>query len=134
MSNNFSAVVRIGKDAVTRQAGGTTVTSFSGANTVGFGDKQQTLWMDCSVWGDRGSKSAQYLTKGIQLWVSGELSTREHEGKTYFQLRVSEFDYCGKKSDAQPSAPQPQSPHDEGKANAYQPQPDNFDQDSDLPF
>jgi single-strand DNA-binding protein len=125
MSNNFSAVVRIGKDAVTRTAGSTTVTSFSGANNVGFGDKQQTLWIDCSVWGDRGSKSAKYLTKGGQVWVSGELSTREHEGKTYLQLRVSEFDYVGKKSDSQPSATQPQSQHDAGKANAYQ--PDNFD-------
>lgn len=129
MSNNFSGVARIGKDAVTRQAGSTTVTSFSGANTVGFGDNQKTIWLDCSVWGERGSKSAQYLTKGSQIWVSGELSTREHEGKTYFQLRVSEFDYLGKKSDSQPNATPQQS---QQKSNDYQSQHDNFD-DS-IPF
>ncbi|CAB4132157.1 Ssb Single-stranded DNA-binding protein [uncultured Caudovirales phage] len=117
MSNNFSAVVTLGKDAETRQAGSSTVTSFSGANNIGHGDKKQTLWIKCSVWGDRGSKSAQYLLKGGQVWVSGELSTREYEGKTYFELNVSQFNFVGKKTDAQPSQVDPQNNQNAGDYN-----------------
>lgn len=119
MSNNFSAVLRIGKDATTRQAGSTTATGFSGANNVGWGDKQQTLWINCTIFGERGSKSAQYIKKGGQLWVCGELSQREYDGKQYLELNVSQFDYIGNKQ---------QSQHHEQKSNGYAPEPDE------LPF
>ena len=125
MSNNFSAVVTLGKDAVTRQAGNSTVTNFSGANNVGYGDKKQTLWLSCSIWGDRGSKSAQYLVKGGQVWVTGELSTRDHEGKTYLELNVSQFDFVGKKADS----PAPQSAQ-----NASRPSTQDAPYNDDIDF
>ena len=130
MSNSFSFVGRIGKDAVTRIAGNTTATSFSLANNVGFGDKQTTLWVNCTVWGDRGSKSAQYIKKGGQLWVTGELSQREYEGKLYLELNVSQFDYVGSK---QETTTPPQSQHDSDKANAYMPEP-AIPYDDEIPF
>lgn len=82
---------RIGRDAVTRHTqAGKAVTGFSLAVDIGWGDNKQTLWLDCSLWGDRGEKLAQHLVKGSQPTVSGEIGTREHDGKTYVTLNVRE--------------------------------------------
>lgn len=104
--NNFNAIGRVGKDAVTRQAGNSQVTGFSLAVDSGFGDKKQTLWLDCSAWGDRFAKVGEYITKGSQLGVTGELGTREHEGKTYLTLRVADVTLVGGKRDDGERRPQ----------------------------
>ena len=95
--SNFRELVRIGKDAVTRYThGGKSVTSFSAAFDNGWGERKQTVWLDCSIWGDRGEKLAQYLTKGSLVLVDGDIGTREHEGKTYLTLDVREVKLAGK--------------------------------------
>lgn len=85
----------LGKDATTRQAGDNTVTSFSVAVNSGYGDRKTTRWYNCSMWGQRGQKLEQYLTKGSKVAVVGEFSTREWEGKTQLECRVSELDLMG---------------------------------------
>jgi single-strand DNA-binding protein len=86
----------IGKDAVTRTTqNGDSVTGWTVAVDDGWGDNKRTLWFDCSLWGKRGEKLAGYLTKGTKVAVSGELSTREHEGKTYLTLRVADVTLQG---------------------------------------
>ena len=81
----------IGRDAVTRTTqGGDKITGWSVAVEAGFGQNKRTLWFDCSWFGGRGEKLAQYLTKGSKVTVSGDFDTREHEGKTYLQLRVND--------------------------------------------
>ena len=87
----------LGKDCRTASVGGTSVCNFAVAARSGFGEKEQTLWLDCALWGKRGEALAQYLTKGQQVAVSGELGTREHEGKTYLTLRVAELTLAGGK-------------------------------------
>jgi len=47
------------------------------------------------MFGLRGEKVAQYLTKGGKVTVSGDLSTRDHEGKTYLTIRVAEVTLQG---------------------------------------
>lgn len=93
----ISGIGRIGKDAVTRQAGSDSVTGFSLAMDNGFGDKKQTLWFDCSGWGKRYSAVAEYLLKGGQVFVSGELCEREHEGKKYLTIRLNDLGLIGSK-------------------------------------
>ena len=86
----------ITRDAVNRTTqDGDNVTSFSVAVSEGFGDKKRSLYFDCSMWGKRGSSLSQYLTKGSRVAVSGELSTREHDGKTYLTVRASEVTLLG---------------------------------------
>lgn len=95
--SNFKELVRIGKDAVTRYTqGGKAVTGFSAAFDNGWGDRKQTVWLDCSIWGERGEKLAQYLTKGSLVLVEGDIGTREHDGKTYLTLDVREVKLTGK--------------------------------------
>jgi single-strand DNA-binding protein len=91
---------RVGKDAVTRNTPhGDQVTGFSVAVDEGYGDKKRTLWFDVSFWGKRGASVAPFLTKGAQVTVSGDLSTREHEGKTYLTLRAGDLTLQGGKRD-----------------------------------
>jgi single-strand DNA-binding protein len=86
----------IGKDAVTRTTGqGDKVTGFSVGVSEGFGDNKRTIWFDVSMWGGRGEKLAQHLTKGSRVVVTGDLSTREHEGKTYLTLRAADVTLMG---------------------------------------
>ena len=94
--SNFKELVRLGKDAVVRRTqGGKAVTGFSAAFDNGFGERKQTVWLDCRLWGERGEKLAQYLTKGAQIVVDGDIGTREHEGKTYLTLDVRDVKLCG---------------------------------------
>ena len=93
---NVTIAGGITRDAVTRTTQqGDKVTGFSVAVSEGFGDSKRTLYFDCSLWGNRGEKLAGYLTKGSRVAVSGDLSTREHEGRTYLTVRASEVTLLG---------------------------------------
>jgi len=89
---------RLTRDAETRSAGQDTVTGFSVAVDDRQGREKSTLFFDCSLWGKRGESLAQYLTKGASVTVTGDLSKREHEGKTYLTVRVNDVTLQGGKS------------------------------------
>jgi single-strand DNA-binding protein len=117
----------IGRDAETRQAGGSTVASFSLAMKSGYGDKAQTIWLDCSLWGKQAESGlVQYLKKGQFVVVTGEMGTREHEGKTYITLRVNGVTLGGKPEAQQPTPAQnrqqqaPQQPAHQAPPAGYQ--------------
>ena len=94
---NLTIAGRLTKDAETRDAGSDRVTSFSVAVDDWKGREKSTLFFDASMWGGRGEKLAQYLTKGSSVTVSGDLSTREHNGKTYMTIRVADVTLQGGK-------------------------------------
>lgn len=90
--SNFKELVRAGKDAEVRYTqNGKSVAAFSAAFASGWGNNKQTVWLDCSYWGERGEKVAPYIKKGNQLVVEGDLGMREYEGKTYLTLRVTDI-------------------------------------------
>jgi single-strand DNA-binding protein len=96
--NILTAIGRVGRDAVTRYTqGGKAVTGWSLAVDRGWGDNKQTTWLDCTLWGERGEKLAEMIRKGDRLGVSGEIGTREHDGKTYVTLDVREVTLLGSK-------------------------------------
>ena len=96
---NATVAGNIGKDAETREAGGNTVTSFSVASSTKKGREETTTWVNCSLWGNRGPALAQYLTKGKQVCVSGSLTTRVYNDKTYVELNVNDVKLMGGKRD-----------------------------------
>lgn len=121
----------VGKDAELRDAGGASVLGFSVAGTAGWGDREQTLWFNCSIWGKRGESLAQYIKKGTRVTVIGELSQREYEGKQYLELRVEHIKLqdtkaSGSQAPAAPAAPEAQ------RAPAAPPAADSYDDD--IPF
>lgn len=132
--NVLALTGNLGQDCRTNNVNGTAVCNFSVAMKAGFGDKAQTIWIDCALWGKQAeSRLPEFLTKGQQVAVTGELSTREHEGKTYLQLRCNSVDLIGKKDDASPApsqpSPQPQQPAPQAQAPGGM-----MDDDSDIPF
>lgn len=125
--NNFAAVGRIGRDAVTRfTQGGKAVTGWALAVDKGFGDNKQTVWLDCSWWGERGQKVADFIKKGDRLAVVGEIGTREHDGKTYVTLDIREVTLLGEKKEGGTQRPARQAPPQNSPAQ-------EFDDDS-IPF
>jgi len=94
---NLTIAGRLTKDAETRDAGSDRVTSFSVAVDDRVGKEKGTMFFDASLWGKRGEALAQYLTKGSYVTVSGDLGTREHNGKTYLTLRVADVTLQGGK-------------------------------------
>ena len=89
------------KDAELRQAGNSQVCGFSVAADTGFGDKKQTLFFSCSLWGNQGAALAQYLKKGNPVTVIGEMSEREYDGKQYKEIRVNSIKLQGGRNDNQ---------------------------------
>lgn len=87
---------RLGKDAeLRRTGGGDPVLSFPVAVDDGYGQNKSTMWFDCSVWGKRGEALGEHLRKGTAVAVSGDLSRREHDGKTYLAVRVNDVTLQG---------------------------------------
>lgn len=121
----------IGKDAVVRKAGDQSVAGFSLAMKSGYGEKAQTIWLDCSLWGKQAESGlVQYLKKGQFVVLSGELGTREHEGKTYLTLRVNDVTLGGKseQSNQQPQQqPQRQAQQPQQGYQQPMPQPQQYD-------
>jgi single-strand DNA-binding protein len=143
MSNVFSCVLTIGRDAEVRYtASGMAILTVTGANNTGYGDKKKTNWIRVSVFGKRAEgELVNWLKKGQQIFVSGELNTHEYEKdgvtKTSLELNANIIDLVG--GSKQQSEQQAQTPHHEAKSNGYAPekaQKDNFDDDFDnqIPF
>tara|TARA_R110000782_G_scaffold218427_1_gene305808 strand:- start:27872 stop:28240 length:369 start_codon:yes stop_codon:yes gene_type:complete len=87
---NITIAGNIGKDAEIRHTGQNKVTGWSVAVDDGWGENKSTIWFDCNWWGARGEKVAPYIQKGGKITVAGELSKREHEGKTYLTVNVTD--------------------------------------------
>ncbi len=145
MSNVFSFTGTVGRDAEVRYLpSGQAVLNVTVANNIGFGDKQQTLWIRCAVWGKRAEGQLQnYLKKGQQVFVSGELSQNEYRAqdgstKTSLELNANIIDLVGKRNESsQPPQQNYQSSGAQGQSSAQQaPSHDNFDApyDDDIPF
>lgn len=91
----------VGKDAELKSTqGGDQFCRFTVAVSTGWGDKKATTWWDVTRWGKGADKLAEFVTKGSRVSVSGEISTREHEGKTYLQLRADHVTLQGGGSDS----------------------------------
>lgn len=94
----LNLIGRVGKGGASIKAvGDRSVLAFSVAADSGFGAKKKTEWFDCSLWGQRGEKLVDHIHQGDQIGVTGNLSTREHDGKTYLQIDVQDVTLIGGK-------------------------------------
>lgn len=111
----FILTSRLGRDAELRTTSGDKkVLAFSLPDERGYGDKKQTLWIDCALWGERAEKLAQYLTKGTLVEVHGEISCRVYESKgehkAQLQLNVRELKLHGGKPQGEKQGSQQSGP------------------------
>lgn len=133
---SINVIGRVGKDAATKTVGqGRLATSWSVAVNVGWGDNKETLWFDCTMWGERGEKVGAHIAKGDQIGVTGSLSTREHDGKTYLKIDVQDVTLIGGKREDKPARSEGRSSN-AGSSRAPMaatPPMDDFE-DSGIPF
>ncbi len=100
MSIQATFIGRLGRDPETRTVGnGNSVCNFTVAVDHGYGDKKSTTWVRVAAWGKRGEFVQRFFSKGKTVFVSGELYTREYEGKTYVELDASTVEFAGSKGD-----------------------------------
>jgi single-strand DNA-binding protein len=77
----------LGNDAIVRNVGNDTVISFSVAvnkkivNPDTGEEKEVSTWFSCAYWTDK-TKVAQWLKKGKQVYVEGEISAEIYIDKT----------------------------------------------------
>ena len=128
--NCFIFTGNLGQDAeVKNLPSGTTLCTFSVAVKTGYGDKAKTIWPRCTIFGKRAEGGLpQYLVKGAQVCISGELSLDEWQDQQGIKqkslsVNVREIDLIGGKQSASVAQPTAQ-----GNFQA----PDNFDDD--IPF
>jgi len=110
--NLLTAIGNIGRDAEIRYTPkGDAIASFSFALNSGFGDKQITTWLNCSVWGKRAETLAPMLLKGTKIGISGELTNRPYTAKDgtekhSLDVRVNDVTLWGSKDASASSASQ----------------------------
>lgn len=80
---------RLTRDAeVKNLSSGTSVVEFGLASNRKFKDKEDTTFIDCTMFGDRATNLAQYLTKGKKLIVEGRLRYESWEKDGQKRSRV----------------------------------------------
>lgn len=121
-----------------RDVGGDKVLNFSIAVDNGKdknGERRESTWWDCSLWGKRAESLAPYISKGSKLTVQGKPSARAHEGKAYLGVTVNELTFMSSKADNDArggSSDQHSSREVPGEKSSYA-QSSTYD-DSDIPF
>jgi single-strand DNA-binding protein len=120
----------LGRDAEYKTTqGGKSFCSFPVAASVGYGDNKATVWIDVTRWGEGAQGLSRHLLKGSKVTVMGELSTREHNGKTYLQCRADHVALQGGRSDTRVN---PAADNQPREANSTSPAP--VDLDDEIPF
>lgn len=141
--NSFNTIARLGQTPEMRYLpNGDPVLQFSVAFDSGYGDKKVTTWMQCALFGKRAEKLSEYLEKGSQVGLSGEIKLDEWGGRDgtkqkTLKMRVIELtllsraESAGGGGSARPNA----NPAGGQGADSRQTQamPDDFP-DDDIPF
>jgi single-strand DNA-binding protein len=136
----ITATGRLGKDAELRSLNsGDKILSFSVGSDIGYGDKKQTIWLDCSIFGARGEKLAQFLTKGTSVTVIGEFGQRTYQNKsgetvTATTVKVMEVALQGGGQQQQQSSYQEPAKSQGGYGGGRAPKPAMADLDDEIPF
>ena len=133
---------RVGKDPEVRTAGESKVASFTLATTEKYKDsktgewKENTEWHSIVCWRNTAEIAETYITKGMNLYVEGQLRTRSWDDKDGNKRYVTEIiadvvRLLDKRQETQTAAPAP-APQARPKTT---PLPTEDDEPSDdLPF
>lgn len=122
----------IGKDAELRKTGnGDPVLSWSLAVDNGkdkSGNRRDSTWYDCTLWGQRAEALERHITKGGKLTLQGRPSAREHNGKVYLGINVQELTFMGGGQERQAKPQYDQSPQ------GHHAPAGGYDDSSEVPF
>ena len=110
---NMTIAGNVGKDAVLRNTqGDDPVLGFSIAIDGGKdknGNKRDSTWVQCNVWGKRAESLNSHITKGTKLVVSGRPGVDVYEGKGRLTLSVQDLTFMGNAKERTEQEPQTNS-------------------------
>ncbi|GEM_PF-2121376 len=64
----------------------------------GWENTGPTQWYDCTLWGPLGEAIVNGMVKGTHVVLTGNLTAREHEGRTFQQVRVEQIGVIEKRA------------------------------------
>jgi single-strand DNA-binding protein len=128
----------VGKDAVLRRTqSGDAVLGFSVAVDNGKdrdGNKRESTWFDCAVFGKRAESLERHITKGLKLTLIGRPTTRAHDGKAYLGISVDDLTFMGGgQSQGNSGGGYDQGGYDQGSGYGAGGRPGG-DMDDEIPF
>ena len=123
----------LGADAEVKEYNGNRFLSFRVAHTDSYTDGQgvkheKTTWVGCtkSIYGDRETKLTQYLKKGTQVFLRGDLGVGTYNGQNGVQVdvkcRVMSLQLLGSSQQNQQPAQQQATPTNNVAAQPAAPQ------------
>ena len=92
---NFTG--NVGRDAEIKEVAGKQVIKFAVACKQG--KDEPAIWVNCDYW--TGRKVGEFIKKGTQVEVIGQLIEREHDGNKYQSCNVMQVDLLGGRQDQQ---------------------------------
>lgn len=95
--NTVNLVGRIGNDPEVNEAG--TVIKFSLATNDGYGENKKTNWHNCVAFGKSIEIIKNYVKKGDQLAVQGQLDYNKGEKGYFTSIIVRDFTFINNKKD-----------------------------------
>lgn len=82
----------VGKDAELRTVRDSQVLGFNVGVKNGFGRDAGSVWYRCSLWGKAAEVFADSIKKGTKVFITGDLTHDEYEGKPQYNVRVGSID------------------------------------------
>ena len=82
----------VGKDAELRTVRDSQVLSFNVGVKNGFGKDAGSVWYRCSLWGKAAESFSGSIKKGTKVFITGDLTHDEYEGKPQYNVRVGSID------------------------------------------
>ncbi|AOZ48803.1 single-stranded DNA-binding protein [Chromobacterium vaccinii] len=139
--NSITFDGRLAADAELRYTqSGEPILTFRVASDIGYGDRKSTNWFSCQIWGKRGESLKNYLAKGQQVTVYGQLLLREWQDKDGNKrlspdVRVNELSLQGGRQEegGQPSSRQEPPAAPRRREQQSPPPMDDLDDDG-IPF
>lgn len=121
---SIQIIGKLGKNVEIKQVGQNKVAEFSIAETVGSGQNKKTIWYNCSMWKGTNTQLMDYLNKGAEFLIIGELNAQNvgNNGTVYNNVLVHDLKFTGGSTNRnqaqQPQAQQQSSP--QGNQQGYQ--------------
>jgi single-strand DNA-binding protein len=103
--NSCNFIGNINKPELRYLPDSTPVLQFSFAANSGYGAKEQTTWLNCSLFGKRAETLHPMLNSGDRVGINGELTNRKYIDKQgaekySLELRLSDLTLLSAKGDS----------------------------------
>ncbi|WP_043617627.1 single-stranded DNA-binding protein [Chromobacterium violaceum] len=138
--NSITFDGRLAADAELRYTpAGEPILTFRVASDIGYGERKTTNWFSCQIWGKRGESLKNYLAKGQQVTVYGQLLLREWQDKDGNKrlspdVRVSEISLQGGLQEGCESSSSRHEPPAAPRRQEPKQAPSMDDMEDDIPF